>query len=1293
MKQAGWILDLYHKAGQMVLWLKKTDGSCVRLTDPWKPKIHIGGSYRDLLDLACRPGLENAIFVERYERAGDRERSRVLEVEVDGDREAVGLARKLEQVGRYSKFRFYDIDIPSPQLYLYRKGLFPLAFVEAEETSRGVSWTLKDSRESIDYQLPPLRGIELQIKTEKIRKVQSFEDKLASVQFTRDKKETVTIDSGDEVDKIIGLVEVFRDEDPDVIVTHGGDSFILPYLARRAQELGILDRLILGRDISPLRVYEVQGHSYFSYGKILYRETAARLLGRLHVDQRNAYVSADCGLEGLFEVSRTCIMPIQRASRATIGTNMTSLQLYHAVKRDVLIPWNKNQPEELKNSGELVTADRGGFIYQPEIGIHDHVGELDFCQLYPTLMTKMNLSGETVNCTCCPNSVNRVPELEFNICERSAGIVPLSLKILLDKRARYKIAKKAAVDEELKTLYDRRQSALKWILVCCLPPESPVLISQNGKVSYQQIGKIIDQQLGEDIGVFDCPQELFVAGVDKNLKSQFCRVSKLIKTPSPEKLLRVRMDDGREVKCTTNHSFYVLRNGHLVEINAEQLSKGDLVPVAKRIVHNSTVSRLDLLERVRQEIGQTENDLWRAKGDSLRLVVSSSSSTLQVVLEKERRHIQNLEAWRENGIIPFRYLDLLSLPEQSSDIIIGRGRRGGHVAWLPASLDLDEDLGFFLGFYVAAGSAGENFVRLDMGGNETDIVDHLFSIIKTKFGLTPRVYKESKANMFVVQVNSISLVQILNRIFELPSSSIAGKLKVPPFLFNASKEAILGFLSGLVAGDGSVNKDRDQVSIATHSYDFAVQIGYLALHLRIPFNIIKGKRLHTIYFVGPNGLHPFKKSFLKRRHRTRFETIRSSCHKDCRHAIFEMFPVEQSGLKEIATLARTVRTPRLEGRVRVCPERARRSLQRIAENSRFSRLREAHSRIMNLLDSDIGFVAVKEVEQIESSSPFVYCFEISDDENFPAFFTGSGGVLVHNSFGYLGFKNARFGKIDAHIATCAFSRKSLREAATLAEARGFTLVHGIVDSFWLRKQEATRSEYEDLCKEIRDKLRLPISFEGVYRWIVFLSSKTDSKVGVLNRYYGIFEDGKLKVRGIDLRRHDTPDIVRQCQSKMLEILMKARDSNEFRLLIPSALRVLEKFVGLLRDGNVPLEDLVIVRNLSKNPDEYTHQVPQAIAARHLVAQGGSVHAGQQVSYILTRDQTRTALPPEIVDEGTVYDSERYVDLLCSSAANLLLPLGYDTKYLRSMFKKTEMKRPAASQEFSITPFLRGNRPE
>ncbi len=722
----------------MIIWIKKTDGSHVRLTDPWKPRIHLGGNYRDLLELACQPEMTNSKFVEKYEKAGDREKSQVLELEVDGDREASDFAKKIQKTSRYSKFRFYDIDIPSPQMYLYHKDLFPLALVEAEETSRGVQWTLKDSRESVDYQIPPLKTVKLHVNTNKKKRIRSFEDELASIQIAGNDG-SLTIDSGGESEKILGLIEAFQVEDPDVVVTEGGDSFIFPYLARRSQENSILDKLVLGRDPSPLHVYEVQGHSYFSYGKILYRETAARLLGRLHVDEHNAFISADCGLTGLFEVSRTCIVPIQRASRATIGTNMTSLQLYHAVKQDVLIPWNKNQPEEWKDGNELVVADRGGFIYEPEYGIHDHIGELDFTSLYPKIMWQKNLSGETVKCSCCPDSTNRVPELDYNICQRWTGIVPLSLEILLTKRAIYKTRKKEARDDFEKSLYDQRQSALKWILVC--------------------------------------------------------------------------------------------------------------------------------------------------------------------------------------------------------------------------------------------------------------------------------------------------------------------------------------------------------------------------------------------------------------------------------------------------------------------------------------------------------------------------------------------------SFGYLGFKNARFGKIDAHIATCAFSRKVLKQAVAIAEAHGFQLVHGIVDSMWLRKPTATVGEYEELCSEISRELNLPISFEGIYKWVVFLNSKIDPRVPVLNRYYGIFQDGTLKVRGIDLRRHDTPGIVRQCQEEMLRVFSEANNSSEFKLLIPRALKVLERYATLLRKRKVPLENLVIEKNLSKDPEEYTHKVPQAIAARHLVKEGGTVHAGQRINYILTHDWAgvpeKLALPPELADENTVYDSERYIDLLCSSATNLLLPMGYTTKSLRS----------------------------
>jgi DNA polymerase-2 len=274
----------------------------------------------------------------------------------------------------------------------------------------------------------------------------------------------------------------------------------------------------------------------------------------------------------------------------------------------------------------------------------------------------------------------------------------------------------------------------------------------------------------------------------------------------------------------------------------------------------------------------------------------------------------------------------------------------------------------------------------------------------------------------------------------------------------------------------------------------------------------------------------------------------------------------------------------------------------------------------------------------------------------------------------LGFKNARFGRIDAHIATCAFSRQILRKAVAIAESRGFKLVHGIVDSMWLKKPSATSLEYEELCREIEAQLHFPIGFEGIYKWIVFLNSHTNPHIPVLNRYYGAFQDGKLKLRGIDLRRHDTPEIVSRCQSDMLALFAHAENSEGFKALIPEALTIVKSYVNLIRNGTVPIEELTIEKRLSKNLNEYRNMVPQAIAAQHLNREGSEVHAGQAFNYIVAYNRARItqnrALPAELVGEDYPVDSAWYVDLLLASTANILLPFGYTPLALKKFLLGT-----------------------
>src|SRR5207247_10639990 len=88
---------------------------------------------------------------------------------------------------------------------------------------------------------------------------------------------------------------------------------------------------------------------------------------------------------------------------------------------------------------------------------------------------------------------------------------------------------------------------------------------------------------------------------------------------------------------------------------------------------------------------------------------------------------------------------------------------------------------------------------------------------------------------------------------------------------------------------------------------------------------------------------------------------------------------------------------------------------------------------------------------------------------------------------------------------------ALGAARETAESNGFSLVHGIVDSMWLHKQGATAEDYEKLCGKIRESTGLPVGFEGIYKWIAFLASRVESRLPVLNRYFGVRQDGTLKV--------------------------------------------------------------------------------------------------------------------------------------------------------------------------------------
>ena len=93
--------------------------------------------------------------------------------------------------------------------------------------------------------------------------------------------------------------------------------------------------------------------------------------------------------------------------------------------------------------------------------------------------------------------------------------------------------------------------------------------------------------------------------------------------------------------------------------------------------------------------------------------------------------------------------------------------------------------------------------------------------------------------------------------------------------------------------------------------------------------------------------------------------------------------------------------------------------------------------------------------------------------------------LLVVSFGYLGYKNARFGRIEAHEAVTAYSRDLLLRAKEIAERQGYRMLHAIVDSLWLVKPGAVRQTTTDLRRRSPSRRRSRSVWRGSITGLAF----------------------------------------------------------------------------------------------------------------------------------------------------------------------------------------------------------------
>ena len=290
-------------------------------------------------------------------------------------------------------------------------------------------------------------------------------------------------------------------------------------------------------------------------------------------------------------------------------------------------------------------------------------------------------------------------------------------------------------------------------------------------------------------------------------------------------------------------------------------------------------------------------------------------------------------------------------------------------------------------------------------------------------------------------------------------------------------------------------------------------------------------------------------------------------------------------------------------------------------------------------------------------------------------------------FGYTGYRNARYGRIECYESITAFSRDILLSTVEIVEQAGYNVLHGIIDSLWVKPKPGCINPNR-LSRLISNKIGIRIDVEGHYKWIVFLPSKIND-VGALNRYYGLFDNGEIKVRGVELRQKNSPAFLKNMQKEIINVFSKANTKNDFLKLIPSSIEVIKEYGKKIINREYNQEELLIKTCVSRDVSEYRVNTLAKCAMIQLKKLGVETKPGQSVRYVVCNEKTRNPWKRVCVAENLEYndtiDIDFYLRQIAQYAESLLIPFGFDLEKFYEMLQKIKQREIC---NVSILPGIR-----
>ena len=308
---------------------------------------------------------------------------------------------------------------------------------------------------------------------------------------------------GSEKEMIEEFVNIIKQNNIDIIVGYNSDNFDFPYLKDRAKILGV--DLDIGMDESDVKFIR-RGYSnaasfkglihvdlylvmrrYMTLDRYTLERVYYELFGeeKIDVPGERIWEFWDGGgeeLDNLFDYSLDDVVSTLKIAEQTLPLNLELTRIIGQPLFDVsrmatgqqaewfLVKQAYFDDEVVPNKQGSNFADRasaedneGGYVREPEKGLHENLVQFDFRSLYPSIIISKNISPDVMELGDVENEdeYHIAPEHGIKFKKSPQGFIPSVIDKILQERFRIKRQMKESTDPQEKIALDVQQQAIK----------------------------------------------------------------------------------------------------------------------------------------------------------------------------------------------------------------------------------------------------------------------------------------------------------------------------------------------------------------------------------------------------------------------------------------------------------------------------------------------------------------------------------------------------------------------------------------------------------------------------------------------------------------------------------------------------------------------------------------------------------------------------------------------------------------------------------------------------------------